>query len=367
MKAEQLTMVLERSIQSVEERKRCAEIGSLKTETLDASTSSAFPNQQRLETGGQHSMSLRIIEPTDTIPVEYLIMLISGQPGICKTSLAFSAENAILLNYDTETALSRAVNRGRSLNVQTTELQQQLENDYSIIEPFSTVIIDPVGELVNLMKVALIQDNPKMAYAGDLIPKGWGTLGNRFRTWMTTMRTLRKNLIFISHNKEDKNGDSVFNRPDIPGGSKDQVLRLCDFVGFIYMRGRDRILDFNPTESWFGKNPAAWPEFRVPAPEKARTFMTQLFAKGREALLKSSEASAGIANAVLDWKAQIATFTSLDEFNRAVPEILKLNATALPQVAHLIRTKGKASGFEYDVNRKLFYAPVPERELMVTL
>jgi AAA domain len=312
-------------------------------------------------------MSLRIIEPTEVINVQHLIMLLSGQPGICKTSLAFSAENAILLNYDTKTALARAVNRGPSINVQTIELQEQLEKDYSIIEPFDTVIIDPVGELVNLMKASIMKENPKLAYAGDLIPKGWGTLGNRFRTWMTTMRAMQKNLLFISHNKEDKSGDTVYNRPDIAGGSKDQVIRLCDFVGFIYMLGRDRILDFNPTDTWFGKNPAQWPAFRIPAPEKARTFMAQLFKKGREALSQASEASAIIANQVDDWRAAIETFTKLDEFNKAVPEILTLNATALPQVAHLIRTRGKACGFEYDVNRKLFYVAKAAEEVLVTL
>src|SRR5437773_1182442 len=226
----------------------------------------------------QQARKLRIIEPTEVIQVNHPIMLIYGQPGICKTSLAFSAENAILLNYDTESALARAVNRGRSINVLDVDQQEELqERADEVFAPFSTVAIDPIGSCVNLMAELVMKRTPKYGKGGSLTLQGFGQLKSDFRAWVTRLRTLHKNLLFVSHNKEDRNGSDAFNRPDITGSSRDEVMRLADFVGFLFMNGKDRVLDFNPTESWFGKNPAQWPPLRVPAPEQARTFMAQLF------------------------------------------------------------------------------------------
>jgi hypothetical protein len=314
----------------------------------------------------QHS-ALRIIEPTETVTVDHPIFLIFGQPGLCKTSLGFSAENAILLNYDTESALARAVNRGRSMNILTIEQQVELqEQTDTIFAPFATIVIDPVGSCVNLMAAAIIKRVPKYGRDGSLTQQGWGVLKNDFRTWITRLRALGKNILFVAHHKEDKNGDNVFVRPDITGGSKDEVMRLADFVGFLYMNGKVRTLDFNPTEAWFGKNPAQWGPWTVPPPEQARTFMAQLFQKGREALSKASAVSATAAQQVDDWRADIQTYTTLDEFNRAVPKIRQLSAPVQPQVAKLIREKAAALGFNYDSDKKVFFVPM-KQEVLVTL
>lgn len=298
---------------------------------------------------------LRIIEATENIIVEHPIFLLFGQPGVCKTSLGFSAENAVLLNFDTESALARAVNRGPSMNVLTIEELRELEEGTALIEPYSTIVIDPVGSCVNLMIVDMIEKNPKLGRDGNPSPQGWGVLKNRFRKWMTKLRGMHKNILLIAHHKEDKNGDTVFVRPDIAGGSKDEVMRLADFVGFVYMSGKQRVLDFNPTEQWFGKNPAQWPAWNVPEPAKARTFMAQLFQKGRESLSHASERSASIAQQVDDWRADIQTYTTIVEFNRAVPKIQKLSDTVQPQVVKLIMERAKTVGFTYNKEQKLFF------------
>lgn len=310
---------------------------------------------------------LRIIEPTDIITVDHPIFLLFGQPGVGKTSLGFSAENPLLLNFDTESALARAVNRGPAMNVLTIEELRELEEGSDLIEPYATITIDPVGACVNLMQADIISKNPKLGRDGNLTQQGWGVLKNRFRTWTTRMRGMKKNLLFIAHHKEDKNGDTVFVRPDITGASKDEIMRLADFVGFIYMNGRERVLDFNPTDAWFGKNPAQWPAWRVPAPEKARTFMTKLFAEGRAALSRASEASATIAQQVDDWRAAITFYKEIHEFNRAVPQIRRLGPTIQPQVVKIIVDHATSQGLTYDAVKKEFFALQPKQEALVSL
>src|SRR5260370_11420635 len=118
MNAQDLTTALERSIQSVREQKRCAAIGSQKWETPEpASPSASLNRQQSNAQGAQHTMSLRIIRSTEPVPVEHPIFLIYGQPGLGKSSIAFSAGHPIVLNFDSESALCRTVNRRDALNV----------------------------------------------------------------------------------------------------------------------------------------------------------------------------------------------------------------------------------------------------------
>jgi len=309
---------------------------------------------------------LRIIEATETIVVETPIFLVFGQPGLGKTSLGFSADNAIVLNYDTESALARAVNRGRSMNVLDIEQQRELQTHAAeIFKPFSTIVIDPVGSCVNLMGELVMDSTPRYGKNGSLTLQGFGQLKADFKSWITRLRAQRKNILFIAHNKEEIDGNNKFNRPDITGSSKDEVMRLADFVGFLYMNGRQRVLDFSPSEGWFGKNPAQWPAWNVPAPEQARTFMAQLFEKGREALSKASEASATVAAQVEAWKVKIADFTLAAEFTEAVPAIKQLSATIYPQVAKILMDKSKALGFRYDKEKQLFTAP--QLEQTVTL
>jgi len=312
--------------------------------------------------------SLRIVEPTEAIVVEHSIFLIYGQPGIGKTSLGFSAENTLLLNYDTESAIARAVNRGRSINVLTVEQQEELQTDGAeLFKPFQSITIDPIGACVNLMAEVVIARNPKYGKGGSLTLQGFGQLKADFRKWFTHLRTLQKNLLFVAHNKEEGDSGGKFNRPDITGASLSEVLRLSDFVGFLYMNGKERVLDFSPTESWFGKNPAQWPALKVPAPEHARTFMAQLFAKGREALSKESESSAVAANQVLDWTAAIGTKTSLEEFNKIVPEIRELKPPVQPQVIKILMKQAETHGFKYDYDRKVFFVPAKQQQEQATL
>jgi len=90
--------------------------------------------------------------------------------------------------------------------------------------------------------------------------------------------------------------------------------------------------------------------------------MAQLFQMGREALSKSSEASATVAQQVEDWRLAIADFSLAEEFNRAIPEILKLEPAPQAQVKKLLMERARAAGVEFDKTKKQFaplLAPVP--------
>jgi len=300
---------------------------------------------------------MKIIKATETIPVEHPVFLLFGQPGIGKSSLGYSAKNPLLLDFDK--GAHRAANRRDTLAIERWADVVELMESPAALEPYDTIVVDTVGRCLDLITADIAATDPKKAPGGNLSQQGWGVLKNRFRAWTANLRTFGKDVVLIAHDKEDKDGDTRIVRPDITGGSFGEVMKVADFVGYVYMVGKDRVLDFNPTDRWLGKNPAGWAPWKVPPVAKAGDFMEQVIAAGRGALGGISEASAKIAQQVDDWRAQIETFTTPQECTAAIPEIGKLSPVSAPQVKKLLWERAQALGFEFDTKAKAFTAPVP--------
>lgn len=301
---------------------------------------------------------MRIIKSTEAIEVLHPVFLIFGQPGICKTSLSYSTKDPLLLDFDN--GAHRAANRRDTLQIGSWADVNELMTNRDALEPYATVIPDTVGRCLDVMTADIIRETPKLGPNGNLSQQGWGVLKNRFRTWTSSLRALGKDVLLVAHDKEDKDGDTRVVRPDIVGGSYGEVMKIADFVGYAYMSGRDRMLDFNPTDRWVGKNPAGWAPFKIPPVSKAQAFMAELFDQGRAALGSISEASSLVARLVDDWRSAITAYTTADEFNRAIPEIKKLSAIMSPQVAKILMGHAQAKGIAFNATTKLFTVPDAE-------
>jgi len=301
---------------------------------------------------------MRIIKATEAIPVEHPVFLIFGQPGICKSSLGYSCKDPLTLDFDQ--GAHRAANRRDTLLIQSwADVIDLMEN--GDLDPYSTLVPDTVGRCLDFMTAHLAKADFKKFPGGNPSQQGWGVLKNTFKAWMTDLRTRGKDVCLIAHDKEDKDGDTRIVRPDIVGGSLGEVLKTADFVGYLYMNGRDRVLDFNPTDRWFGKNPAGWAPFKVPASAKATTFMADLFDQGRAALGHISEESAHITQQVETWRAKLDTLTTADALNAEMPLIKAITFTVVqPQVAKLLMDRGKALGLHFDTKAKRFLSAKEE-------
>lgn len=295
---------------------------------------------------------MRIIKSTDAITVDHPVFLIFGQPGICKTSLGYSTKDPLLLDFDS--GAHRAANRRDTLQIGSWADVAELMESREALSPYSTVIPDTVGRCLDVMTADIATNDPKKAPGGNLSQQGWGVLKNRFRTWTSALRALGKDVLLIAHDKEDKDGDTRVVRPDIVGGSYGEVMKVADFVGYVYMSGKDRILDFNPTDRWVGKNPGGWAPFKVPPIAKAHDFMSELFDRGRAALGTISEASAHIAAQVAIWRSNIENYTTPKECTDAIPLIKLLPLVASPQVSKLLMERTAVLGFTYDKEAKAF-------------
>jgi hypothetical protein len=297
-------------------------------------------------------MSIRIIKGTDCIPVEHPVFLLFGQPGICKSSLGYSTKEPLTLDFDH--GAHRAANRRDTLLIESWDDVIELMASQEELAKYSSIVTDTVGRCLDLITADIAKTDPKKAPGGNLSQQGWGVLKNRFRAWTSQVRNLNKDLLLIAHDKEDKDGETRIVRPDIAGGSYGEVMKIADFVGYVYMSGKERVLDFNPTDRWVAKNPAGWTPFKVPAIGKATTFMAELFDKGRAALGKISEESAKAAQSVDLWRVTVDALTTAADCNDVLPKVLKLNGIIAPQVKKILWDRSKDIGLVYDGALGLF-------------
>lgn len=293
---------------------------------------------------------LRIVRATEPMHVEHPVLLLFGQPGIGKTSLAFSAKRPLLLDFDA--GAHRAAHRGDTVPVtQWSDVKDLAATDLS---GYDTIVVDTVGRCLDVMTAAIIAETPKLGPNGNLSQQGWGTLKTRFRQWIASLRALGKDVLLIAHDKEDRDGDSRIVRPDIVGGSFGEVFRVSDVVGYCYMSGRNRILDCNPTDKWLGKNPGGWQPFTIPPVAKAGTFVAELFDATRAALGQISDESAKVTQQVEEWRTALDGFTAPEDFTRAVAQIKPLPPMVAEPVKALLRARVKELGFVWNTGSNTF-------------
>lgn len=300
---------------------------------------------------------MKIIKGTDAITVEHPVFLIFAQPGWGKSTLGYSLTDPLLLDFDK--GAHRAANRRDSLVIDSWADVVEMMQSADALDPYAGLTVDTVGRCLDVMTAHIAHTDPKKAPGGNLSLQGWGTLKANFRTWIAQLRTKGKDVLLLAHDKEDKDGDNRIIRPEIAGASYSEVMKVADFVGYGYIAGRRRILDFNPTDKWIGKNPAGWEPFEVPPVNKAQSFMADLFERGRDALGALSEESAKAMQVVEDWRTKIANLMTADECNAAIPEIKQLPPMLAAQVSALLMARAGEAGIGFDKKGKRFTAPEP--------
>jgi AAA domain-containing protein len=299
---------------------------------------------------------VKIIKSTDPMGVDHPIFCIIGDPGLGKTTLLSTADAPLCLDFDK--GAYRSGNRKDVLEINTWGDVQELLERPDVLDPYQTIGVDTTGRCLDVITVDIIASQPKMGRDGALTQQGWGVLKTRFRTFVAQLRSLGKDVILLNHAREEKDGDVRIVRADIQGGSYAEVMKVADFVGYLTMAGKDRVLDFNPTERSIGKNPAGWSPLPIPHYAKNPRFMADLIAKGREALGKIGAESAQAAGVLADWAASIDTYTSAEECNTALPKVEALTPAAVKaQVKKLLWERAKGLGLDFAKESKTFTAP----------
>lgn len=205
-------------------------------------------------------MALKITRAADPITVDRLNMVIYGPPGIAKTSLAFTAADPLLLDFDNGS--HRAANRKDVVRIDDwSDVAAMTAED---LAPFKTVIVDTAGRALDSLTVDIIRANPKHGRGGALTLQGYGELKSRFGSFLKLLNSFGKDVVLIAHMDEQRSGDDVVERLDVQGGSKGEIYKSADAMGRLTIQNGQRKLLFSPTDAAFGKNPGQLAPLDVP-------------------------------------------------------------------------------------------------------
>lgn len=292
-------------------------------------------------------MALKITKAADPIPVTKLTIVLYALPGLGKTSMAFTADSPILLDFDHGAHRSQF----RKDTVQV-EKWADVENiEASDLDGFNTVVVDTAGRALDTLGVEIIRKNPKMkGFGGALSLQGYGALKSGFTSWLALLHSFGKDVILIAHADEQRSGDEIIERLDVQGGSKNEIYKVADAMGRIRKQDGGTILDFSPRENGFGKNPAQLPIIQIPDFRKEPHFFAGIVTQIKDALNAQSEAGMKAQAEIDEARTWFSSLDDADQFNETIDKI----KDRTPAIKGLLVAEASKKGIEFDKKAKSF-------------
>ena len=220
-----------------------------------------------------------------------IIMIVSGLPGVGKTTLALSAPDVVLIDADEGMSRVKPEHRKDSSMVKTYE---ELLSDIKSFEGhYKTVVIDTCGALIDLMKDWAMRNEPSASKkSGGFSQQGYGFVKTEFLRLSAELRK-KFNVVFLFHAAKDRQGDDVFYDIVCEGSAKTLVWQPADLGAYLHIVNGERYLGFTPTMNYNAK--AAYgikglvkvPELKDGEPND---FLTKLFAKVKGNIAAEKEA-----------------------------------------------------------------------------
>lgn len=194
------------------------------------------------------------IKKPEELPVKMTVVGgIYGIPSGGKTTLALSMPKPLLL--DTDNGLYRVQAEYRCDSVQVVNYEDVLDVLKEDLSNYETIVIDTLGKLVDFMADFICKENPNLLQKdGTISIKAWGIIKNYFKSFITKVQSLNKNLIFVAHEKENMENDYRIIRPDVSGSAGKDIIKELDFLGYVEIIGKKRSISFTPSNKFYAKN-----------------------------------------------------------------------------------------------------------------
>lgn len=285
---------------------------------------------------------MAIIKKNDVTPERPVIIVLYGTPGTGKTSVATTADNPILI--DTDRGYDRAVQRVDTLLANS---WPEITSELNTLKDYKTIVVDTAKAMLDdyLAAFAISQD-AKLAYNSL---KRFGKMADDFKLFVNTIRSYGADLIFICHDKEEKDGDNFKHSPDCTGQSKDLLVRIADQVGYVCKENEKRVIRFEPRDCFVGKNVAKLATLEIPDCTDAafENFMADVIVDVRRAIQSNSEAQKEANELLSQMRESLESALNPEDFDACLEARTQLPPALRKPFASEVNKKAKAKGYTF--------------------
>ncbi len=303
-------------------------------------------------------MALNIVTSVQPLNVENIITFIYGDPGIWKTSLAFTAKNPILFDFDK--GAYRASNRKDT--VQIGSWQEVATFTAQDLVNYDTIIIDTAGRALDMIIDSLKTDSRNKTRSGQLSMQGYGKLGGIFTDWLKMLRGMGKDIVLLAHASEDKDGDNVIKRPDMVGGSKKEAYKIADMMAYMTTQqsqnGDIKVLNFMPSSTYLAKDSGQIGNVQIVPMKDSPNQLANIIQATKDHINSLSAEAAKAQKELDDLRNDLLdadTTSDLDELKADLDKSHPL----YKEMALSVMSRSKTLGFIYDKSSDSFIEPEP--------
>lgn len=224
-------------------------------------------------------MALCVTQPNEPIQIDNIKLYIYGDPSIGKTSLAMTARKALVIDADMGVYRAGALRRAPAQPVKHWSQVCHLTEEDLI--PYDTIIIDTVGRLLDVIKASYAESGQNTMANGALKQNAYVPINNAFSKLVNTCINAGKDIVFLAHSTEDKDGDSIIKRPDLSGKNRNDIYRLSDCMAYmtsdtVGSGKQKKFLKFRSNSTYNTKDCAGLNDIAVPDLVNNPTFLGDL-------------------------------------------------------------------------------------------
>lgn len=296
-------------------------------------------------------------------------MMIYGQAGMGKTTLALSAPKPLLLDFDNGV---KRVNNAQLADVGIVpiknwqEVQQVLRENLS---DYETIVVDTIGKMMDFI----------IAYrCGFGTPRiqDWSAINNDFQQFVHTLNDLNKNIIFVAHRDVQTDGNSRVFVPALRPKNYNSIVTELDLLGYVQMRNENgyqkRTITFDPTDVSDGKNTCNMPSvMNIPAINDVQgnaiaknDFITREVLGRYDKMIDIKENAAkeyqNVLNEIENGVEQITDAAGANNFLAHIGEYKQHGSSVIIKARDMFSKKVKSLGLVYDKAKKTYSDPQSE-------
>lgn len=317
----------------------------------------------RMDTRNRKELIMAIVKPSEMdFTQDNIIMLVSGLPGVGKTTLACSASDVIVIDVDD--GMKRVKPEHRKTAIRVSSYEELLEDLKSkTVQEAKTLVIDTCGALIELMKdwAAMQQGGAKKG--GGISLQGFGIVKSEFnRLFRELRRTHNCVLLFHSLKDKDREGNIIYDI-QCEGATKQTVWQPVDLGAYMQIIDGKRYLCFSPTQEYSAKSSfgvSGMVEVPELSEEDQNSFLDKLFTKVKDNMSKeaaaSQKANVEYENIMAQGLAIIAEISDAASIQPATEKIKKIGhvLTTKAELQHALKARIAELGLKWNSEKKCY-------------